>query len=156
MNSKVIILLLCITMILSLNAMIVDAKVKVELKEECDYSAISAGTSNLIDELNSNAQYLDFIAKSDYHAVKLVIDKTNTEYFVYDTTDGKVKQVDSAKEDFTIKVTCRQINNIVQAYDTQSSRFNRMILNRVPMKAKSAMFTQCFGTDWCKNKILGK
>ena len=128
--------ILCFAMVFATMAF-VEGKVNVDIKEKCDFTAINSGIDSLLAELNSNAQYTDFIANSKYSAVELVVGKTNAYYFIYDKSDGKVKQVENAQADFTMKATCKQ-------------------MNRVPQKVKSDILTQCFKTDWCMNRILGK
>lgn len=160
MKSKIIALMICFALVFAMTAL-VEGKVNVDVKEKCDFSTITAGISSLIGELNSNPQYTEFIAKSGYSAVELIVGKTNVYYFIYDKTDGEVKQVDSANADFTMKATCRQINRIAYFYNSDnpkvnSIKLNRMILNIIPQKVKDVILKQCFDTPWCMNRILGK
>lgn len=153
-------IILCFALVFATIAL-VEGKVKVEIKEQCDFTAINAGINDVIKELNSNSDYTDFIANSGYNAVKLVVGKVNVYYFIYDAETKQVGEVSSAQEDFTIKATCKQMNKIVDAYNSDnpkinSIKFNRMILNRIPMKVKSKLIDQCFKTPWCLNRILGK
>jgi hypothetical protein len=155
MKSKIIILLLCITMILSFNAMIVDARLT--LGNQCDLSVVENGMNKIMGDINANSQYTDFIANSSYKVVKLTIDKKNDYYFMYNKDTKKVEQSSSAiQEDFTIKVTCKQMTKVVKDYNSESPKFNRAILNRIPMKVKSNILNECFETPWCVNRLLGK
>jgi hypothetical protein len=159
MNGKVVIFLLCIVMVLSFNAIVVDAKITLSglvIREKCDLSAVESGMDQIMTNVNANPQYTKFIEDSDYKTVKLVVDKTNDYYFQYNKDTKQVERVTSAQEDFTIKVKCRQINKVIEDYNSDSPKLNRAILNRVPQKIKSDILTQCFATPWCVNKLLGK
>jgi hypothetical protein len=160
-KKKVITLVLFFALIFAMTALIEAKVVNVDIKEKCDFTSIDTGISSLISELNSNITYTDFISNSGYSAVELIVGKVNTYYFIYDKADGTVKKADSANADFTVKMTCRQMNNIIYAYNSDNPKingikFNRMVLNRIPMKVKSDLLNQCFKTPWCMNRILGK
>jgi hypothetical protein len=159
MNSKVVILLLCIVMILAFDAMVVNAQITLNglsIGEKCDLPAVESGMDQIMANVNANPQYTKFIGDSDYKTIKLVVDKTNDYYFQYNNDTKQVERVGSAQEDFTIKARCKQITKVIKDYNSDKPKLNREILNRIPQKVKSDILTQCFATPWCVNKLLGK
>jgi hypothetical protein len=151
MKNNIITLMICLTLVFAM-ASLVDAKII----NKCDFNTIDTGINNLLNKINSNTNYTDFIANSNYSAVKVVIDRTHTYYFIYDSEAKQAKQVEGAQENFTIKATCKQIEKVIKDSSSDSPKLNRAILNRIPMKVKSNLIGQCFKTEWCTNKILGK
>jgi hypothetical protein len=151
MKNSTITLMICLTLVLAMTSL-----VEAKRTNKCDFNVIDTGMDNLLNKINSNTNYTDFIANSNYSAVKVVIDKKNIYYFVYDNKTNKAKKVEYAQENFTIKATCKQIEKVIKDSGSDSPKLNRAILNRIPMKVKSNLVGQCFKTEWCMNKILGK
>jgi hypothetical protein len=155
MKKRIITLMLCFVLVFAM-AGAVEAKITLS-GNKCDLNVIDAEISNVLSHVNSNTQYTEFIANSNYSAVKLIIDKKNASYFIYNKDTKQVEQADSTiKENFTVKVTCKQMMKIIKDYNSDSLKLNRAILNRIPMKVKSNILKQCFDTGWCINKLLGK
>jgi hypothetical protein len=151
MKRGIVAFILCFVIVFSLTS--VDAKWfnKNSDKEKCDISFIDSGMDEALGVVNSNPKYLEFINQSKYDAVKLIMDKT-VYYFVYE--NGEVKQVESAEEDFSIKVNCNHINKIINAYNSQDPKLKKMILNRIPIMVKINLVGQCMDTEWCKNEVF--
>jgi hypothetical protein len=151
MKSKIFAFILSFILIFSL--ITVNAELFNKNKENCDLSELEAEIPGALDELNSNPKYIEFISQSDYDAVKINAGG-NIYYFAYE--DNIVKQVESAEEDFTIKINCNRINKIINAYNSNDSKYIKMIIHQIPGRVKVNLINQCMKTEWCKAELLGE
>jgi len=147
MNKKILTFLLCFALCFSLIG-IVEAK---KVKEKCDHEFVASGISELLTKINSNPDYVDFIRNSEYSSVKAVIGGRDY-YFLY--SDGAVKQVEVANNDFTIRLNCKELEVIIKAYETQDPKFKKKIIKQLPFRVKVSLFNQCMHYDWCKEKVF--
>jgi hypothetical protein len=125
--------------------------IQAKSKEKCEISSLSSNIITLIDKLNANQDYLDFIKDSGYDSVRASFGSEDY-YFVY--TDNKVKLAESANSDFHVKINCKEMNKIIQAYNDKDPKFKKMILHHIPFGVKVNLFNQCMNVQWCKDKVF--
>ncbi len=147
MSKKTVALMLCFILAFALVG-IVESK---KTKEKCELGSIESGIAEVLNEVNSNPQYLEFIENSKYDSVRVVIDKKEY-YFVYE--NNEVKQAESAEEDFSIKINCNEMNRLIKAYENEDPKLKRKIISQIPGRVKVNLFRQCMNTEWCKNQVF--
>lgn len=157
MKNKALILLACFMLVFALVGSVEAGlfnknKEAKENKEKCDLSAMEALVPDALAKVNgADQKYLDFIAQSKYDAVRIIAGG-NVYFFVYE--NNEVKQVQTAEQDFTIKASCKKVNKIMDAYNSENPKLVKMIIGEIPGRVKVNILKQCMATEWCKNEIL--
>jgi hypothetical protein len=123
------------------------------LSAELDREEIEYGINTIIDEINSNQQYLDFIAHSRYHSVRLIADD---EVFFIAYEDGALAMAEPQKKaDLKIKMTEKDINKAIDSYtEGDFSGFKKLALKKLSFWAKLNLFSQCMRTSWCRKAVF--
>jgi len=108
--------------------------------------------NEITEKINENDLYLGFISESKYNAVKLVAEE-NIYYFIYEKS--VVKIVDICKPDVVVKLSSKEFDKIVEAYENNDlKKLKKMIFKALPFRVKWNTLFQCLKTDWCKEMIF--
>jgi hypothetical protein len=147
---KILAFILCFVLVFAL-AGVLEAKTDYKNQPQCDMEVIDSKISGLLNEINSNTQYLEFIGDSEYDSVKAVLNKKSY-YFIY--ADNQVKQVEVANQDFTIKLNCNELNRLIQNYEDKDPKFKKRAISQIPLGVKINLINQCMSTKWCKEQVF--
>lgn len=114
--------------------------------------AVEESISKIIDKVNNNSEYLKFIADLGYDSVRLSVG--NESYFVI-YKKGKVQFSENESYDIWIKMTDEEFENIIKAEESNDPKLKNMIMNKLPFMVKINLFFKCFGTNWCRKRLMG-
>lgn len=105
----------------------------------------------IIDIVNSDEKYTQFIKDSKYDSAELIIDKVPY-YLEYDYELNKVTIGEPDKKaDFKIKITKKKFNKIFDSIEKGNLKEAGLkLINSLPRKVKLNLFKQCMTTEWCK------
>ena len=106
--------------------------------------------NKIIDSINSNENYLQFISDSKYHSVEVAIGEDNY-YFIYDEI---VKISEETDCDVKVKITSKEFEDAVNNLE-DTDKLKDLVIKKIPFGVKVSVFFQCLGTDWCRKKIFG-
>jgi hypothetical protein len=154
MKNKILVIILCLVFAFALISFAEAKRVNTD-KGACNLTLIDSKITNGLTKLNANQKYLDFIAQSNYDAVRIIIDKQNY-YFIYNNETWKAEQVSTAQQDFTVKLSCNNVKKIMDAYNSNNPKFMSMAASKLPVRVRMHLFNQCMKTPWCKEQVFGK
>ena len=107
--------------------------------------------SNIIDSINSNENYLQFISDSKYHSVEVAVGNESY-YFVYE--NNLVKMSEETDCDIKVKITPEEFEDAIDNLGN-TGKLKDLVIKKIPLGVKISIFFQCLGTDWCRKKIFG-
>jgi hypothetical protein len=105
---------------------------------------------------NNEQDVLNFINQSRYQSVQIKIGEEKY-YIEYNPEQGKIIQTGERETDFKIKASEKEVNKIIELYETGEYRAVGMkIISKVPWKVKITLFRECKATEWCRNEVFGE
>jgi len=163
MKKRAKILLIVIIIVAVLMALLYLASVLMEInmtgnsisslfkKESVDKQFLDTLITGLVNSVNEQEKYLEFIEESEYDSMELIIDK-NVYYLEYNHESEEVVETGEKECDFAMKISARKFNKALEKYQQGDVEGAAMkVVGEIPRRVKFNLFEQCLNTPWCKS-----